>query len=328
MGRIPLLVIAGATATGKTRVAIEVATLVGGEIISADSMQIYRHMDIGTGKPTPAEREAVRFHLLDVADPDQTYTVADFQRGARQAIAEAYGRGAMPILCGGTGLYIRSVLGGLRFPPGDRGSEVRRRLERELAELGPEPLRERLLAADPDAAHIHPNDHKRIIRALEVIELTGRPMATQQAVDGAEAIPYNAAQFVLDRPRPLLYEAIERRVEEMLEAGWLAEVGRLEAMGYELHLQSMQALGYGWLLRYRKGDLDLGEATRLIKRDTRRFAKRQLTWFRHQGGFRWLSWATEADIPPIIERLAAACAELRLGRPQGATPSPGSAPGG
>jgi tRNA dimethylallyltransferase len=192
---------------------------------------------------------------------------------------------------------------------------LRTRLEADLAGLGAEALHARLAQRDPTAAAaIQVSDHKRIVRALEVIEATGRPISAVRAVDDEGANPYNAAQFVIERPRALLYEAIDRRVEEMLRAGWLAEVRRLDAMGYAPDLQSMQALGYGWLLRHIRGELDLGEATRLTKRDTRRFAKRQLTWFRHRPGFTWLSWSGEADLAGVVARLVAAGRALMADR--------------
>ena len=321
MDRIPLLVITGPTAAGKTRLAIEVAEAVGGEIVNADSMQIYRHLDIGTAKPTPAERARVRFHLLDSVAPDEPYSVADFQRDVRRATAEIVGRAHLPILCGGTGLYVRAVVEGFRFPPRPQDPEVRRRLERELEATGAEAMHEGLRRADAEAAtRIHVHDHKRIVRALEVWELTGRPMSEQQTVDEPECIPYNAAAFVLDRPRQVLCEAIDRRVADMLGAGWLAEVERLTAMGYAPTLQAMQALGYGWLIRHLRGEIDLGEATRLIQRDTRRFAKRQLTWFRRQAGYTWLSWTRETEIPQLVERLTEAAEDLRRGTAQARSP--------
>jgi len=324
MAHLPLLVITGPTAAGKTRIAIAVAQAAGGEIINADSMQIYRYLDVGTAKPTAADREQVPFHLLDIVAPDQPYSVADFQRDVRRAAEAIGGRGRLPILCGGTGLYVRAIVEGFRFPPRPEDAEARPRLEREFDEAGAEAMHARLTQADPRSAErIHRHDRKRIIRALEVVELTGRPISEQQAVDSVEAIPYNAAQFVIDRPREVLYQAIERRVDEMLQAGWLSEARRLLGMGYGLELQSMQALGYQWLFRHLRGELDLGEATRLIKRDTRRFAKRQLTWFRRQAGLTWLSWTERAEIPHLVERVVPTAAALR-----GGTYSAGLALGG
>ncbi len=314
MPKLPLLVISGPTACGKTRIAARVAEAVGGEIINADSMQIYRHMDIGTAKPSLEERQRVRFHLVDIVEPDEPYSVADFQADVRRAAGEIAQRQGLPILCGGTGLYVRAVVQQLRFPPRPADRNVRRRLERELAQLGGAAMHARLAAVDPEAARqIHTNDHRRIVRALEVWESTGRPFSRQQAVDAEEAIAYNAAKFAVVRPRNVLYEAIERRVDAMLERGWVEETRRLVELGYSPDLQSMQALGYRWLLRHIGGELDLGEATRLIKRDTRRFAKRQFTWFRSQPGFDWLLWSDETDLPTVVERLVRAAEGLKRG---------------
>jgi len=322
MGRIPLLVIGGPTAVGKTAIAISVAEAVSGEIINADAMQIYRHMAIGTAQPTAAQRRRVSFHLVDFVDPDQPYSVADFQRDVRQVVTEIADRGHLPILCGGTGLYVRAIVEGFRFPPRPTDPGVRRRLETELRDLGAPALHERLATLDPTAAlRIHVHDHKRIVRALEVWELTGRPITQQQTVDGEQGIPYNAAKFAVDRPRPALYEAIDRRVNEMLAAGWVDEARQLLGKGYSPALQSMQALGYGLLFRHLKGELDLGEATLLIQRDTRRLAKRQLTWFRRQAGFTWLSWTHEAEIPQVVERLVTAAQDLRRVAPEAPTPA-------
>jgi tRNA dimethylallyltransferase len=312
MHKLPLLVVSGPTACGKTRIAVQVAEAVGGEIINADSMQVYRHMDIGTAKPTSHQRQRVRFHLVDIVEPDEAYSVADFQADVRRAAVAIVRRNRLPILCGGTTLYVRAVIHHLRFPPPPSDRAIRRRLEHELARVGAEEMHARLAQVDPEAAErIHVNDHKRIVRALEVWESTGRPISDQQTVDAAEASAYNAATFVLTRPRAALYDAIERRVEEMLQRGWVEEVRRLVAQGYRPDLQSMQALGYRWLLKHIRGELDLGEATRLIERDTRRFAKRQLTWFRSQPGFEWLLWTDETDLPPLVTRLVREAERLK-----------------
>ena len=315
MERIPLLVIAGPTATGKTRLAIEVSQRLGGEVINADSMQIYRYMDIGTAKPTLEEQQRARFHLIDIVGPDQPYSVAEFKRDALAAATGIHGRGKLPILCGGTGLYIRAVTEGFDFPPKPQDAGVRCRLEEELEQSGAQALHDRMAALDPEAAaRIHVNDRKRIVRALEVLELTGEPMSAQQTVDEEEAIPYNAASFVIDRPREALYAAIERRVDEMLAAGWADEVRDLLNRAYSPDLQSMQALGYGWLTKFVGGELDIGEATRLIKRDTRRFAKRQLTWFRRQAASTWLLRTAETDTPQVVDALTDAGGRLKRGK--------------
>ena len=290
---IPLLVIAGPTATGKTEMALRVAERVGGEIVSADSMQIYERMDIGTAKPTADERARIPIHLIDFVPPDGEYTVADFCRDAAHVIADIDARGRLPILCGGTGLYLRALTEGFDFPPGPQDESVRARLRAEVQAEGAEALHARLAAADPvAAARIEPGDVRRIIRALEVHELTGRPMSAVQgrrAVDAPAAPEYNCAKYVLTAPRELLFARIERRVDAMMDAGWLDEVRALLASGVTAQSQSMQAIGYRHLLQHLSGERGLEETVELIKRDTRRYAKRQMTWLRGGQGYRWLA---------------------------------------
>ena len=311
---IPLLVIAGPTAAGKTEAAIQVAQAGGGEIISADSMQIYRGMDIGTAKPTAQQRDQAVFHLIDIVDPDEEYNVACFQKDAEVVISDIYQRGRLPILCGGTGLYIRAVLEHVAVPVGPADKQVRERLQREAAEVGTAGLHERLAQADPvAAARIGPGDRKRIVRALEVYELTGKPMSAQQRVDDSPSARYNRLSFVLCCPRQLLYQRIDQRVDEMMAQGWRAEVQRLREVGYGGGTQAMQAIGYRHLLRYLEEGGDLGGTVREIKRDIRRFAKRQMTWFRHQGDFDWLLWSGERQWRQAVERLTEAGEALAAG---------------
>jgi len=315
----PLLVIAGPTATGKTEMALRVAELVGGEIVSADSMQIYRRMDIGTAKPTRAERARAPIHLIDFVPPDAEYTVADFCADAEPLIAQIHARGRLPILCGGTGLYIRALIEGFDFPPGRRNSEVRERLRAEADQLGAEVMHRRLAQIDPAAARrIEPSDIRRIVRALEIFELTGRPISAVQArrrpVDAADAPEYNCAKYVLTAPRQLLFDRIERRVERMMAAGWLDEVRSLVADGVTARAQSMQAIGYRHLLEYLGGKRDLDETVQLIKRDTRRYAKRQMTWLRGDHGYRWLAIGGERQrraCTVIIVRAAQRLSQMR-----------------
>ena len=317
---VPLLVIGGPTATRKTDLALRVARAVGGEIISADSMQIYRGLNIGVAKPGAAQRAAARFHLVDFVAPDEPYTVADFQRDARRAIVEALGRGALPILCGGTGLYLRAVLEHFAFPPAapHRQREVREALERELAAVGGEAMHRRLAAADPQAAaRIAPGDARRITRALEVLALCGAPAGNLPRVDENPAVQYNRSYHVLSRPRPDLYRDIEGRVDDMVAAGWLEEVAWLRAQGYGPALQSMQAIGYRDLLRWLMDNQTGGrgavpeQVIATIKRDTRRFAKRQLTWFRREVGARWLQWADDADFETVVRLVIRDAQRLR-----------------
>jgi tRNA dimethylallyltransferase len=314
-GRIPLLVIAGPTATGKTAAAVEVAAACGGEIISADSMQIYRGLDLGTAKPTAAERARAVFHLVDIVEPDATYTAADFQRDAEAAITAIWARGRLPILCGGTGLYLRAVLRGLSFPPGalPETAELRRRLEAEAKQRGPAALHRRLAQVDPPtAARLAVGDLRRVIRALEVHEHTGRPFSELARVDEHHGAKYNARTFVLTCPRELLYARIERRVDEMLAAGWLAEVRGLRDRGLTLKHQSMQALGYRHLLGHLERGEDSVATADLIKRDTRRFAKRQLTWFRRDPAT-VLEWGAEHPFAAVVEVLTHSVSHLLAG---------------
>lgn len=316
---IPLLVIAGPTASGKTKAAIRVARCVGGEIVSADSMQIYRGLDVGTAKPTAEERQAARFHLVDCVDLDQPYTVADFQKDASRAIREIHGRGNLPILCGGTGLYIRALLRHFDFPPaqGEEGQAVRRRLEGELARLGSEAMHARLASADPvAAAKISPADSKRIVRALEVLEITGTAISEQRRVDATPDVHYNALYLVLSRPRETLYQGIDARVDRMLRNGWLDEVRSIDARGVQPALPSLQALGYrqilAWL-NFPEPRESFARVVESVKRETRRFAKRQLTWFRREEGAAWREWRTEDEFALVESELCRLGAELAWG---------------
>jgi len=330
---VPLLVIGGPTATGKTEAAIRVARSVGGEIVSADSMQIYRGLDIGTAKPTAAERAAVRFHLVDCVDIDRRYTVADFQRDAEAAIRQIHGRGLLPILCGGTGLYIRAVLEGFSFPAAEPAAQarVRRELEEQLAASGAPAMHARLSRVDPvSAQRISPTDARRIVRALEVSVLTGEPMDARRRVDGGRGRGYNVRHFVLNRPRPALYAAIDGRVDRMLQSGWLDEVRRVHAAGHDRGLQALQAIGYRHLLQWLDAQdrrpratteapaataaIHDAELIETIKRDTRRFAKRQLTWFRRETGAQWLQWADENDYDAAVRQMLRSAQALHARR--------------
>lgn len=304
----PLLVIGGPTATGKTEAAVRLAERHGGEIVSADSMQIYREFNVGTAKPTPDQCARARFHLVEAVDPRQPYTVADFQRDARAAIEDIHARGRLPILCGGTGLYLRAVLGGLDFPPGGTPETLalRQRLEQEADDIGLRALHARLARVDPvTAARVAPADRKRVIRALEVYEHTGEPLGALARVDDTAKVNYNAATFALTSPRAVLYERIEARVEEMLAAGWLAEVERLRQAGLSTAHQAMQAIGYRHLLAFLEAGGDWSGVVATIKQDTRRYAKRQLTWFRREP-VTWLEWSDAPGFDAAVESIAQA----------------------
>ena len=280
-----LITVVGATTAGKSDLAVDLALALGGEVINADSMQLYRGMDIGTAKLTPEERRGVPHHLLDVWDVTKAASVAEYQELADTAVADIDSRGMVPIVVGGSGLYIRAALGELDFPGTDEA--IRERLEAELAERGPAPLHERLLVADPvAAAAILPSNGRRIVRALEVIELSGRPFsATMPGYDGGRP----AVQFGVQVDREELDRRIEARVDRMWAAGLEAEVRRLAAHGLRDGKTASRALGYQQMLRYLDGELTLDQARQETARATRRFARRQESWFRRDPRVRWLS---------------------------------------
>lgn len=291
---IALLVIGGPTAAGKTEAALRVAERVGGEVISADSMQIYERMDIGTGKPTPEEQARAPIHLIDFVPPDGEYTVAQFKQDAERLIPVIHARGRLPIVAGGTGLYLRALTEGFDFPPPPEDDQTREALWAEVNESGSRAMHERLARLDPESAErIDAGDARRIVRALEVYELTGRPMSEERDVDGKAAVNYNCAKYVLTPPRRLLFDRIERRAEAMMQAGWVDEVRELVDSGVPPDAQSMQAIGYRHIREYLDGERDLEESVKLIKRGTRRFARRQLTWLRGGEAWHWLSPANE-----------------------------------
>jgi tRNA dimethylallyltransferase len=288
-GRPRIIVICGPTAAGKTAAGIEVARAVGGEIVSADSMQVYRYMDIGTAKPTAAEQAAVRHHLIDVADPDEPFDAAAYMTRARRALAELIRRGRPPVVVGGTGLYIKALLYGL-FRSEARNRDVRARLRAEADAAGTAALHARLEACDPEAAaRLHPNDRARILRALEVFEVTGRPISELQRAHRFGEAPFRALKIGLSLERETLYRRIDRRVEAMLAAGLEAEVRGLLARGYGPQLKPMQSIGYSHMAACIAGRVDMGECIRTLQRDTRRFAKRQLTWFRADAEIVWMT---------------------------------------
>jgi tRNA dimethylallyltransferase len=276
----------GPTAVGKTAVALDLAEALGAEIVNADSMQVYRELDIGTAKPTPLERARVRHHLVDVAHPDEPYDAARYAQESRAVIAELHRRRVSPLVVGGTGLYIKALLSGL-FHQEEAVHEVRGRLARELATQGLPTLWARLASLDPATARrLPPGDTYRILRALEVVEATGRPLSELHAAHRFQDRPYETLKLGLDLPREELYQRIEARVEAMLSEGWLEEVRQLLSR-YAPEIKPLQALGYRSLVALLEGRLSLEEAIDLVKKDTRRYAKRQLTWFRADPEVRW-----------------------------------------
>ena len=289
----------GPTAVGKTAVALELAEALGAEIVNGDSMQLYRELDIGTAKPTIAERARVRHHLVDVADPDEPYDAARFAREGRTVIAALHQQGTPPLVVGGTGLYIKALLAGL-FEQEDAVLEVRPRLARELADQGLPALFSRLEALDPaTAGRLASGDTYRILRALEVVEATGRPLSALHAAHGFQDQPYETLKLGLTLPREELYRRIEARVDLMLGQGWLEEVRRL-TQRYPPDIKPLQALGYRHLVAVLTGSLSLAEAAEETKKETRRYAKRQLTWFRADPEVRWFSPGQLEDMVLLV----------------------------
>lgn len=291
-----IIVVCGPTAIGKTTVGIELARRLGGEIVSADSMQVYRHMDIGTAKPTPQERARVPHHLVDVVNPDEPFDAAKYTTLGRKAVSDIQRRGVVPLVVGGTGLYIKALLRGL-FRADASDPAVRRRLKSEADALGIQALHARLAAADPDTAvRLHPNDAVRILRALEVLEVSGRPLSHLQSEHRFADTPFIALKIGLALERDALYERINQRVDAMVANGLEQEVRSLLAQGYGIGLKSMQSIGYSHMAALIAGTLSHADCIRTLKRDTRRFAKRQLTWFRADPEIVWTPPDRLADL--------------------------------
>lgn len=285
----PLIILTGPTAVGKTALSIRLAKAIGGEIISADSMQVYRHMNIGSAKITKEEMEGVCHHLIDILEPDQEFHVALFQRLAKEALAGIYSRGHIPIVVGGTGFYIQALLYDIDFTENGEDPSIRQELEALGREKGSGFLHNLLSSLDPEAAsEIHENNQKRVIRAIEYYRQTGEKISEHNKRERQKASPYNFLYYVVNTDRAILYEQIDRRVEQMLEAGLVDEVARLKALGCTRDMVSMQGLGYKEILDYLDGRCTLEEAAAIIKRDTRHFAKRQITWFKREREVKWL----------------------------------------
>ena len=291
-----LICLLGPTAVGKTEIAIQLAQRLNAEIISVDSRQIYRQMDIGTAKPTPEEQQAARHHLIDCVDISEPFSVADYQSLADTAIADIQNRGKRVLLVGGAGLYFRVIVDGLFKGPG-ADPALRKRLEGEVAQFGVDALHDRLRVCDPESAdRIHPNNIVRVIRALEVYELTGTPMSELQQQWHPEKQRYPFIAFGLTMPRALLYRRIEQRVDVMLANGLIAEVESLLAAGYGRDTIALRSFGYKELIAYLDGDCTYLEAISQLQQNTRRFAKRQLTWFRKDTRIEWLDRESTPDI--------------------------------
>lgn len=295
-----ILVIVGPTASGKTRMAVELAQRHNGEVISADSMQIYRTMDIGTAKPTQEEMGGIPHHMIDVADPEEDFSVARYVEMAAQCVDDVLARGKLPIVAGGTGLYIDSLLSGRTFAPFSPDSALRGELEREMAEQGGAAMLEELSKVDPEAAQrLHPNDHKRIIRALEVYRSTGKTITQHNRETQAIPPRYDALTIGLAfQDRQAMWRRIDQRVDEMVAAGLEDEVRRLLTSGISPKCTAMQAIGYKEFTQALSGEMTWQQAAEVVKLRSRQYAKRQLTWFGRNPNTRWVRW----DDPPDFEQ--------------------------
>ena len=290
MSKKPLIVIAGPTASGKTAFSIQLARVINGSVISADSMQVYKYMDIGSAKIRPEEMEGIPHYLVDELDPSEEFHVVRFQQMAKAALQDIYSQNRVPIVAGGTGFYIQALYRDIDFTENQEDMEFRRKMEAIAKEDdGLRKLHFMLTDCDPESAKaIHANNTKRVIRALEFYHLTGEKISEHNEREKQRTSPYNTVFFVLTDDRERLYENINLRVDRMLEAGLVDEVKRLKKMGYRRDMVSMQGLGYKEILDHLDGKCTLDEAVYLIKRDTRHFAKRQLTWFRREPDVIWV----------------------------------------
>lgn len=285
----PLIILTGPTAVGKTSLSLSLAKELDGEIVSADSMQVYRYMDIGTAKIREEERQGIPHHLIDVLDPWEDFNVVRFQKMAREALEEIWERGHIPIVTGGTGFYIQALLYDIHFTENNEDSSLRKDLENYARENGAEALHSRLVEVDEKAAsQIHFNNVKRVIRALEFYYQTGKKMSEHNEEERKRTSPYDFKYFVLNDEREHLYAGINRRVDLMMEEGLVEEVRKLKEMGCDSAMVSMQGLGYKEILSHLEGEYTLDEAVYKIKRDTRHFAKRQITWFKRERDVIWL----------------------------------------
>ena len=285
----PLIILTGPTAVGKTRASIGLAKAIGGEIISADSMQVYRHMDIGSAKITKEEMADVPHYLIDVLEPEEEFHVVRFQQMAKAAMADIYSRGKIPIIVGGTGFYIQALLYDIDFTENEGDSVYREKLEALAKEKGAAYLHGQLAMVDPKSAEeIHANNIKRVIRALEFYQQTGQKISEHNERERQKESPYQFCYFVLNDRRECLYERIDQRVDQMIRNGLVQEVQTLKERGCTKQMVSMQGLGYKEIFSYLEGDCSLEEAVYIIKRDTRHFAKRQLTWFKRERDVIWV----------------------------------------
>ena len=295
-----VIVICGPTGIGKTATAIDIAEIYGAEIIVADSMQIYRYMDIGTAKPTEAERARIPHHMIDIVDPDEPFDAVRFGELARASAAKLHECGIVPLVVGGTGLYIKTFLYGM-FESAPVDEKIRERLRKEADDLGMDSLYDRLMQCDPVTAdRLHPNDSYRILRALETFEATGKSISQYQRTHGFSGQSYDALKIGLNMDRALLYERINQRVDVMMAAGFVDEVRKLLDAGYTQDFKSMQSIGYRHIVDYLEGRLTREECVRTLKRDHRRYAKRQLTWFGADDEIVWHEPGLIDDIKDLV----------------------------
>ncbi len=288
MEKKPMVILTGPTAVGKTALSIRLAKEINGAVISADSMQVYRHMDIGSAKIRPEEMQGVKHYLIDILEPEEEFHVVRFVEEAKAALEEIYRNGQIPIIAGGTGFYIQALLYDINFDGQDCDADYRRELEQIAEEKGAEYLHQMLEEVDAESAKaIHANNTKRVIRALEFYHVSGKKISAHNETEHQKESPYNFAYFVLTDERERLYKRIEARVDAMMEEGLLDEVRLLKERGATKEMVSMQGLGYKEILAYLDGEISLERAVYLIKRDTRHFAKRQLTWFRRERDVIW-----------------------------------------
>ena len=304
----PVIVIVGPTASGKTKLSIELAGRISGSIVSADSMQIYRYMDIGTAKPDAVEMSGIRHYMLDEVDPDENFSVARYRECALGYISRIISEGKRPIVAGGTGLYINSLIYNINFSETICDEDLRESLRKEAQDKGNRFIYEKLLSIDPEAAsRIHENDTKRIIRAIEVYEHTKKTISEHIKESRQEPSPYRYIVFGLDWDREKLYARIEKRIDKMLEDGLADEVKRLVYMGYDRGGTAMQGIGYKEVLDYLKGSRTFEETVYILKRDTRHYAKRQMTWFRRIEGINWLRVDENSDFGELSEKIIREC---------------------
>lgn len=297
-----LVILTGPTAVGKTALSINLAKAINGEIISADSMQVYKKMDIGTAKVTPEEMDGVKHYLIDAIEPTEDFHVVRFQKMVLEAMDEIYSKGKIPIICGGTGFYIQAILYDIQFTEQEIDESYRKSLEDYADEFGNEALHTRLNEVDPESASTIPAaNRKRVIRAIEYFHQTGEKFSVHNEREKQRTSPYNFAYFVLNDDRGLLYNHIDKRVDIMMKAGLLDEVNMLLAMGCKPGMTSMDGIGYKEIISYLDGNISLEDAVELIKKNSRNYAKRQLTWFRREKEVTWLDKTVLKDDRQLLD---------------------------